>query len=68
MGYDFVEHTILEMFNEQETIQDKRYFCNELNRILRDLESGLEKIEVKADLIRKYENPVEAENQENFCN
>jgi hypothetical protein len=27
-----------------------------------------EEMEVKADLKRKYDNPVEAENQENFCN
>jgi len=27
-----------------------------------------EEKEARADLIRKYENPREAENQENFCN
>jgi len=41
MGYDFIEHTIRQMFNEQETIQDKRYFCEELHRLIRDFERGL---------------------------
>ena len=45
MGFDFVEQTIREMFNEQETIRDKIYFVEELTRMVRELESELQVIQ-----------------------
>ena len=42
MGFDFVEHTIRQMFNEQETKRDKEYFCKEMHRIIKDFEREIE--------------------------